>query len=114
MRPYTVLVPLLLLSSSSYSPQSRAPPIIVLPSGPEEVNTTLVLNGGSVPHSVLSGNIVSDKRSGEGVCFAYEQYVFNLKTNRFLEIYAAGFIDGIKDNDSATPLIAGGTCTKIE
>jgi hypothetical protein len=40
-------------------------------------------------------------------------YKFNLRTGRFLSIYAIGYIDG-KDDDSNTPVISGGTCTKID
>jgi hypothetical protein len=38
---------------------------------------------------------------------------FNLKSNRFLTSYMLGYIDG-KDNDENTPVVSGGTCTRIE
>lgn len=40
------------------------------------------------------------------------EYIFNRDSNRFLSIYAVGYIDG-KDNNEDTPAISGGTCTKI-
>jgi hypothetical protein len=40
-------------------------------------------------------------------------YVFNLKTNRFLSVYAYGYVDGIENNDN-TPSVVGGRCTKID
>jgi len=39
------------------------------------------------------------------------EYVFSLKTNRFLAAYFQGFIDG--DKTGNTPNIKAGTCTKI-
>ena len=40
------------------------------------------------------------------------QYRFNLITNRFTAFYYPGFING-QDNDDNTPVVKGGTCTKI-
>jgi hypothetical protein len=40
-------------------------------------------------------------------------YVFNLRTNRFLSIYPHGYVGG-KDSNVDTPAIEGGTCTKID
>lgn len=39
------------------------------------------------------------------------EYVFNLKTNRFLAAYFGGYTDG-NDNQDNTPGMSGGTCTK--
>jgi len=39
-------------------------------------------------------------------------YVFGMKTSRFLRIYTRGYVDG-NDNVDDAPSIAGGTCTKI-
>ena len=41
------------------------------------------------------------------------EHYFNLKSNRFLTSYMLGYIDG-KDNDDNTPVVSGGTCTKID
>ena len=38
-------------------------------------------------------------------------YMFDLNTNRFLQIHAAGYFNGNNDNDNI-PYMAGGTCTK--
>jgi hypothetical protein len=43
---------------------------------------------------------------------AYD-YVFNLRTNRFLAMYVHGYVGG-KDSNVDTPAIEGGTCTKID
>ena len=40
-------------------------------------------------------------------------YVFSLKTNRFLSIYSIGYMDG-EDSNENTPSVSGGTCTKID
>ena len=40
-------------------------------------------------------------------------YVFSLKTNRFLSIYSIGYMDG-EDRNENTPSVSGGTCTKID
>jgi hypothetical protein len=40
-------------------------------------------------------------------------YKFNLKANRFLSVYALGYVDGTDNNDN-TPAMTGGTCTKID
>jgi hypothetical protein len=40
-------------------------------------------------------------------------YQFNLKTNRFLSVYAQGYAGG-DDNNKNTPSVSGGTCTKID
>lgn len=39
-------------------------------------------------------------------------YVFNFKTNRFIEAYLVGYVAG-EENNSNTPSVSGGTCTKI-
>jgi hypothetical protein len=40
-------------------------------------------------------------------------YMFNLRTNRFLSIYVHGYVGG-KDSNADTPHVEGGTCTKID
>jgi hypothetical protein len=40
------------------------------------------------------------------------EYQFNLKNNRFLRVYAYGYVNGADTNDD-TPYISGGRCTKI-
>jgi hypothetical protein len=40
-------------------------------------------------------------------------YQFNINTNRFLAMYAVGYVNG-RDDNSDTPSVSGGTCTKIE
>jgi hypothetical protein len=41
------------------------------------------------------------------------QYEFNVVNHRFLEIYTAGYVDGGDDN-SDTPAISGGLCSKVQ
>jgi hypothetical protein len=43
----------------------------------------------------------------------FNDFVFDLNTNRFLHTSAFGYVDGKENNDN-TPYIAGGTCAKIE
>lgn len=40
-------------------------------------------------------------------------YKFNLKNNRFLRAYLAGYVNGLNEN-SDTPGVSGGTCTKTD
>jgi hypothetical protein len=44
---------------------------------------------------------------------ALQDYFFSLKTNRFLVAYMVGYLDG-RDDNSNTPSMSGGTCTKID
>lgn len=44
---------------------------------------------------------------------AYEQFIFSSKDNRFLETNLYGYVNSGESNDD-TPLVRGGTCTKIE
>jgi len=41
------------------------------------------------------------------------QYQFNRANNRFLTVYAYGYVNGA-DNHDDTPYISGGRCTKID
>jgi hypothetical protein len=43
----------------------------------------------------------------------FYNYKFNLKAGRFVEAYLMGYINGQDINDD-TPLVSGGSCTKIE
>ena len=43
---------------------------------------------------------------------AFNQYTFNLKTNRFLSAFGLGYVNG--DNNDASPAIAAGKCTEIK
>jgi hypothetical protein len=43
----------------------------------------------------------------------FYNYKFNLKAGRFVESYLMGYINGQDINDD-TPLVSGGSCTKIE
>jgi hypothetical protein len=46
-------------------------------------------------------------------CFAnIQDYYFNLGTNRYMNVYAIGYTDGMDNNDN-TPGVTGGVCTKI-
>jgi hypothetical protein len=56
---------------------------------------------------------VGDQYKSFSCTTAVHDYRFNFVTNRFLAIYAHGYVDG-KDNDDNTPGIEGGTCTKIQ
>lgn len=59
-------------------------------------------------------DLVSANEKGFFVCRSIlTEYRVNLTTNRFLAIYAIGYVDG-DDKGSDTPAITGGTCTKIE
>jgi len=42
------------------------------------------------------------------------EYRFNIDNHRFLQFHGGEFLEGRDSNDSETPFIAGGTCTKIE
>jgi len=44
---------------------------------------------------------------------ALYQYRFNLKNNRFLRAYLAGYVNGMNEN-SDTPGVSGGTCIKMD
>ncbi len=41
-----------------------------------------------------------------------QEYVFNLNSNRYLNLYYSGYTDGA-DNNENTPSVTGGVCTKI-
>ena len=41
------------------------------------------------------------------------EYMFNLRTGRFLATYLEGYLDG-KDNNENNPAVEGGICTKFE
>src|SRR5262245_8052873 len=56
--------------------------------------------------------VVDSDRSFSCTTVAYD-YVFNLSTNRFLSMYVYGYMDG-KDSNDNTPVVEGGTCTKID
>jgi hypothetical protein len=43
----------------------------------------------------------------------YTSTSFNLKNNRFLRAYLAGYVNGMNEN-SDTPGVSGGTCTKTD
>ncbi len=61
-----------------------------------------------------NSKIVSFNKFSRGQCKTGSmEYVFNLKTNSFLQIYSAGYKRG-QDNNNDTPSISGGTCTKME
>jgi hypothetical protein len=42
-----------------------------------------------------------------------QEYQFNLKAMRFLQVYPVGYVNGI-DEKGDTPSVSGGTCTKID
>ena len=44
---------------------------------------------------------------------ALYEYKFNLKNNRFLRAYLAGYVNGMNEN-SDTPGVSGGTCIKTD
>jgi hypothetical protein len=44
---------------------------------------------------------------------ALYEYKFNLKNNRFLRAYLAGYVNGMNEN-SDTPGVSGGTCIKMD
>jgi hypothetical protein len=59
------------------------------------------------------GEVRSYAGYGEFSCSTFfKSYKFNMKANRFLEIYEEGYVRG--DSNDDTPSIAGGTCTKID
>ena len=41
------------------------------------------------------------------------EYKFNLKNNRFLRAYLAGYVNGMNEN-SDTPYVSDGTCIKTD
>jgi hypothetical protein len=59
------------------------------------------------------GKKVSVSKHDQFTCYAaLQQYIFNLNTNRYLNIYAQGYTDGTDNNDD-TPSVTAGVCTKI-
>ena len=51
---------------------------------------------------------------GGFACYAnIQEYVFNLNTNRYLNLYSSGYTDGT-DNNENTPSVTAGVCTKIK
>jgi hypothetical protein len=48
------------------------------------------------------------------VCSARNyNYILNRENNRFVSVYLHGYVDGIDSNEN-TPMVSGGTCTKID
>jgi hypothetical protein len=62
----------------------------------------------------ISEQCISDGVSRDFIeCSAgWMEYTFNLSTNRFLAVYKLGYTNGV-NNNSNTPFVSGGTCTKI-
>lgn len=58
--------------------------------------------------------LVSSSLDTEFSCeSAFDNYIFNLTSNRFMRAYLIGFVEGA-DSAANEPHIAGGTCTKID
>ena len=57
-------------------------------------------------------HITDEGANGYLHCGAITNYEFNFKNNRFLEVYAVGYVNGV-DKNGDTPSVSGGTCTKI-
>jgi len=56
---------------------------------------------------------ISISSYGSFTCSAsLQDYYFNLENNRYMNFYAAGYINGA-DNNENTPSVTGGVCTKI-
>jgi len=87
----------------------------ILPDGiVHDYNVGITDAGRNVPRSCVarSEEPVTVPEVGWLVCTAgLREYRFNLRTNRFLSIFLIGYIDG---DDNNSPLIEGGTCTKID
>jgi hypothetical protein len=79
--------------------------VTVTKAGSNEASTCSSPDGG--PHSTAAA------RAGVVQCSAdFTDYTFNTRNNRFLSVYAIGFVNG-KDDKEDTPNVTGGTCTKI-
>lgn len=82
----------------------------------DEYETTITNEGSNNPFPCFSEDKMPTGIDSSGflTCDTLTHgYKFNFKTNRFLESYMVGYIDG-SDDDSNTPSIAGGVCTKIQ
>jgi hypothetical protein len=91
----------------------------------DDYNVTIKGSDSSIPLDCRAGfdkglvwynrSKVISTRSGYNIlrCNIVYDYVFNLNTNRFLQISTNGFISR-RDNNEDTPSINGGTCTKID
>ena len=66
---------------------------------PREPSGSVAIGGDEVEFDCLGANL--------------QEFKFNLKTNRFLAIYAVGYVDGT-NNNADNPTLSGGTCTKID
>ena len=66
---------------------------------PLEPSGSVAIGGDEVEFDCLGANL--------------QEFKFNLKTNRFLAIYAIGYVDGT-NNNADNPTLSGGTCTKID
>jgi hypothetical protein len=76
--------------------------------------TTAGSNTGVDCVSQYPSKTVTVYESGTLRCYtAVSEYIFNVRTNRFLAIYRVGYVAGGDNNDSA-PSLQGGTCTKID
>ena len=82
-----------------------------------EYDVTVTPAGSNYPVlCVSSGQTHVDVRQLHGVwCYGvdFQEYRFNLTSNRFLSIYLIGYLEGA-DNKGNTPSVTGGTCTKID
>jgi len=76
--------------------------------------TTSGSNTGVDCISQYPSKTVTVYESGNFRCYtAVTEYIFNVRTNRFLAISRVGYVGG-EDNNDNTPSIQGGTCTKID
>jgi hypothetical protein len=76
--------------------------------------TTSGTNTGVECISQYPSKTVTVYESGTLRCYtAVTEYIFNVRTNRFLAIYRVGYLAG-GDNKDSNPSIQGGTCTKID
>lgn len=82
----------------------------------DHYRVTITNSGSNSPRSCFTDNLLSDVIvDRQGVIRCNRELLLvkvSMKTNRFLMTYPVGYIDGM-DNDSYTPFMTGGTCTRI-
>jgi hypothetical protein len=66
----------------------------------------------NMPEQCISNNARSVYDLVISCSAGWMEYTFDFSTNRFLAVYPLGYTNGV-NNNSNTPFIAGGTCTKI-
>jgi hypothetical protein len=97
--------------------QKEEYPSVVAEEKVNDYTVTVTTSGQNIGVDCISqypSKTVTMYESGTFRCYTAEiEYVFNVRTNRFLAIHRVGYVNG-EDKDDSTPSIQGGTCTKID